>query len=126
MKLTQKQQRFCEEYIVDLNATQAAIRAGYSKRTAKVIAYENLTKPYISDFIASLMKEISDKTGITVLNTVQFIKEVSIEAREDGDSANALRGADLLMKHLGGYELDNKIEILGDALITKIEIEVIE
>ncbi|WP_211657543.1 terminase small subunit [Parapedobacter composti] len=41
--MTDKQKRFCEEYLVDLNATQAAIRAGYSENTAKEIAYENLT-----------------------------------------------------------------------------------
>jgi len=47
MPLNAKQQRFCEEYIKDLNGTQAAIRAGYSKKTAYVIAYENLRKPEI-------------------------------------------------------------------------------
>lgn len=43
--LTLKQQRFVEEYLIDLNAMQAAIRAGYSERTAKSIGQENLTKP---------------------------------------------------------------------------------
>ncbi len=43
--LTAKQQRFCDEYLVDLNATQAAIRAGYSKKNANNIASENLAKP---------------------------------------------------------------------------------
>jgi len=46
-KLTAKQRRFCEEYLIDLNATQAAIRAGYSPKTARFIDNENLTKPYI-------------------------------------------------------------------------------
>ena len=44
-KLTDKQRRFVEEYLVDLNATQAAIRAGYSKRTARQTGAENLSKP---------------------------------------------------------------------------------
>lgn len=56
-KLTAKQQRFCDEYLIDLNATQAAIRAGYSKKTAKVIATENLTKPAISEYIEKRMAE---------------------------------------------------------------------
>ena len=54
--LTAKQQRFCDEYLVDLNATQAAIRAGYSKKTARVIATENLTKPAIRAYIDERMK----------------------------------------------------------------------
>lgn len=44
MALTEKQKRFCDEYLVDLNATQAAIRAGYSEKTAKQIAQQNLTR----------------------------------------------------------------------------------
>lgn len=56
-KLTVKQQRFCDEYLIDLNATQAAIRAGYSEKTAKVIASENLSKPNIKEYIENRMKE---------------------------------------------------------------------
>ena len=57
MALTKKQENFCREYIIDCNATQAAIRAGYSAKTAKAIASENFTKPYINNRIAELMKE---------------------------------------------------------------------
>lgn len=57
MKLTTKQQRFCDEYLVDLNATQAAIRAGYSKKTAKQIAQQNLTKLDIQEYIKKRMAE---------------------------------------------------------------------
>ena len=56
-KLTAKQQRFCDEYLIDLNATQAAIRAGYSEKTARNIANENLTKPDIREYIDKRMKE---------------------------------------------------------------------
>lgn len=55
--MTAKQQRFCDEYLIDLNATQAAIRAGYSAKTAAVIANENLRKPYISEYIEQRMAE---------------------------------------------------------------------
>lgn len=61
MKLTEKQKRFCDEYLIDLNATQAAIRAGYSKKTAKVIGQENLTKPYLKAFIDERLKQLEDK-----------------------------------------------------------------
>ena len=56
-KLTAKQKRFCDEYLIDLNATQAAIRAGYSEKTAAVIATENLRKPNISEYIEKRMAE---------------------------------------------------------------------
>ena len=57
-ELTQKQQRFCEEYLIDCNATQAAIRAGYSPATARAIGAENLTKPDIKRRIAEARTEI--------------------------------------------------------------------
>lgn len=56
-KLTAKQQRFCDEYLIDLNATQAAIRAGYSEKTAYSIGNENLKKPEISEYIEKRMAE---------------------------------------------------------------------
>lgn len=56
-KLTAKQQRFCDEYLIDLNATQAAIRAGYSKKTARVIGAQNLSKLAVKNYINERMKE---------------------------------------------------------------------
>ena len=56
-KLTAKQQRFCDEYLIDLNATQAAIRAGYSKKTARQIGTENLSKLAVRAYIDERMKE---------------------------------------------------------------------
>ena len=55
VNLTAKQKRFCDEYLIDLNATQAAIRAGYSKNTARVIGQENLTKPAVKSYIQEQM-----------------------------------------------------------------------
>ncbi len=62
--LTIKQNRFIEEYLVDLNATQACIRAGYSKNTAAEIGYENLTKPHIQAGLIEAMDKRSKQTGI--------------------------------------------------------------
>lgn len=62
--LTPKQQRFVEEYLIDLNATQAAIRAGYSKRTAFQIGTENLKKPYVAAAIAKVMEQRSKELSI--------------------------------------------------------------
>ena len=63
-KLNAKQQRFVEEYLIDLNATQAAIRAGYSVNSARDIGCENLTKPNIQEAIAKAVAERSKRTGI--------------------------------------------------------------
>lgn len=65
MKLTPKQAAFVQEYLVDLNATQAAIRAGYSEDTAKAIGHENLTKPDIAQAIQAAMDLRAERTGIT-------------------------------------------------------------
>ena len=61
MKLTIKQQRFADEYIISGNATEAAIKAGYSKKTANRIATENLSKLVIKSYIDERLKELSDK-----------------------------------------------------------------
>ncbi len=63
--MTPKQQRFIDEYLVDLNATQAAIRAGYSRKTANEIGAENLAKPSIAEAISKALAEQSERTGIT-------------------------------------------------------------
>ena len=64
-KLTAKQERFCQEYMIDLNATQAAIRAGYSEKTAYSVSSENLRKPEVQDRISELQQTIQERTEIT-------------------------------------------------------------
>ena len=63
-KLTRKQKRFVDEYLTDLNATQAAIRAGYSPISARDTASKNLTKPDISGAISKAIAERSQRTGV--------------------------------------------------------------
>ena len=63
--LTEKQKRFCDEYLIDLNATQAAIRAGYSAETAGPIGGENLKKPIIAEYIKKRMGEREKRIEIT-------------------------------------------------------------
>jgi phage terminase small subunit len=65
--LTDKQSKFCYEYCWDFNATQAAIRAGYSQKTAGVIGNENLKKPYIQEHIKNLQDNLSETAGISRL-----------------------------------------------------------
>ena len=63
--MTDKQKRFCNEYLIDCNATQAAIRAGYSPNTARDMGCENLTKPNIANAIEQAIAEQSRRTGVT-------------------------------------------------------------
>lgn len=64
LKLTDKQELFCQEYMIDLNATQASKRAGYSEKTAQKIGSENLSKPLVQEKIAQLMGERIESTKI--------------------------------------------------------------
>lgn len=77
MKLTPKQQAFCEEYVANGgNATAAAIKAGYSPDTAKVIGYENLTKPYIKDHIAELARPAKDRRIATAQDLLEALTDI--------------------------------------------------
>lgn len=78
-----KQKRFCDEYLIDLNATQAAIRAGYSPKTAYVIADENLKKPYIKAYVEQRMKERSERTNITQDEVIGELTKIAFSNTTD-------------------------------------------
>ena len=82
-RLTKKQQLFVDEYLIDLNATQAAIRAGYSVDTAKEIGCENLTKPNIQEAIAKTMAERSKRTGVNQDRVVLELARIAFVNIED-------------------------------------------
>ena len=100
-KLTDKQRRFCDEYLVDLNATQAAIRAGYSPDSAQQIGSENLSKPVIKNVIAKAMAERSRRTGVSqdrVLNELAkmaFVNIADVINLEDATIRDGAADADL-------------------------------
>lgn len=81
--MTKKQKRFAEEYLIDLNATQAAIRAGYSPDTAKSIGSENLTKPDIQARIAKAMAERSKRTGVNADRVVTELAKIAFVNASD-------------------------------------------
>lgn len=118
--MTPKQERFVQEYLVDLNATQAAIRAGYSERTAKVIGHENLTKPDVQAAIAAAQQERAKRTGITQDRVLQELARIAFfDIRklysEDGalkpmhelddDAAAVLAGVDVV-EMAGGMKVE--------------------
>lgn len=123
-KMTPKQKRFCDEYLIDLNATQAAIRAGYSKKTAYSIGEENLRKPELKKYIDSRMAEkeselIADQDEVLKYLTavmrgqtqaevvvVENIGDYMSEARtmkKAPDEKERLKAAELLGKRYGLY-----------------------
>ena len=76
-RLTPKQQRFVEEYLIDLNATQAAIRAGYSERTARWIGSENLSKPVLSEAINAALRHRTRRTEVTADQVLQELATIA-------------------------------------------------
>ncbi len=76
MALTAKQRRFVAEYLLDLNATQAAIRAGYSKNRASEIGYQLLQKPDITSAIQAAMKERAERTRSDADYVVRRLEEI--------------------------------------------------
>ena len=133
-KLTAKQQRFCDEYLIDLNATQAAIRAGYSEKNARNIASENLAKPNIREYIDNRLAEkekalIADQDEVlkyltSVMRGESVSTEIVVEGTGDGCSEarkmekepsekERLKAAELLGKRYGLYT--EKVEADVDA-----------
>lgn len=78
--LKDKQARFVEEYLIDSNATQAAIRAGYSEKSAYSIAGENMKKPEIVDAIAKGRAEIAKRNGLTIDDIIKELEEARTAA----------------------------------------------
>ncbi|MEA3487060.1 MAG: terminase small subunit [Thermodesulfobacteriota bacterium] len=106
MKLTAKQELFCHEYLVDLNASGAARRAGYSPPTANRTGHENLTKPDIQACIQRELDARSKRTLIEadkILIELKRVVDVSTQQDECGkmqDSQAACRALELLGRHL--------------------------
>ena len=71
LKLTPKQKLFCKYYLISLNATDAAIKAGYSKKTANRIGTENLSKPVIREYLESQMKKENKSLKLQQIKLLQ-------------------------------------------------------
>ena len=104
--LTARQKCFIAEYLIDLNGTQAAIRAGYNKNSAKVIGCENLTKPDIQAALSEAMQKRAEKTQLTAQSVIDDIAEIKADAKKKTDSGmmvdrtSALKACELLGRHL--------------------------
>ena len=133
MKMTEKQKRFCDEYLIDLNGTQAAIRAGYSKKNAYSQANENLKKPYIREYIDAQMAEKEDELIAKQDEVLKYLTSVMrgetestvmvVEGEGEGcssarlikkppDEKERLKAAELLGKRYGAFT--DKTELVGE------------
>lgn len=114
--LTEKQKRFCEEYIIDLNATQACIRAGYSKDTANVQGAQNLSKLSIQNYISELQQKKSEELNITFNDIAKGVYSIAI--KEEARDNDKLKAYDQLSKMFGHYSKDNE-QKKSDIIIPK-------
>jgi len=113
-KLTPKQELFCTEYMIDLNATQAAIRAGYSKHTAKDIGCQNLAKLNINQKIGQLFEERLKKTKIDAEYVLIKSNELLIRCMAEGvdfNAAGAGKALDLIGKHIDVQAFNEKTTV---------------
>jgi phage terminase small subunit len=131
--LNEKQKRFCDEYLIDLNATQSAIRAGYSEKTAYAIGNENLKKAEVKKYIEERMKEKDEKLIASQDEVLRYLtsvlrgesvsEEIVVEGTGDGTSTarrikkapsekDKLKSAELLGKRYGIYTDKIQAEIV--------------
>lgn len=99
-----KEERFCQEYVIDYNGTKAAIRAGYKQSDAANRATRLLKKAEVSARIHELEKELAERLAISQDFVMIQLMQRYEECREQKDNKNALKALELMGKHLGMFE----------------------
>ncbi|MDU1114625.1 MAG: terminase small subunit [Clostridium butyricum] len=130
--MTDKQKRFCNEYLIDLNVTQAAIRAGYTPKYADKRAYELLDKPLIKAYIDEELKKIEDEKIADAKEVMQYLTSVMrnevteevvvVEGEGDGCSS-----AVVVKKDMSAKDRNKAAELLGKRyrlFVDKVETDV--
>lgn len=123
-KLRPKQKAFADYYIECGNATEAAVKAGYSKKTARQIGTENLSKPSISEYIAERMKSVEEKriaTGDEVLRYLTSVMrgEEKDQFELDASLQDRTKAAELLGKRYGLFK--DKVEVDAEIGVTIVD-----
>lgn len=122
-----KELAFAREYAMDWNKTQAAIRAGYSRTSARYIGYELLKKPHIRNLVRQVQRERAEKLDIDILWLKDQLQDCYAAAREKGDLKSAARLLESLGKMSGAYEKHNhqkqviRSEAEADAVRAKLK-----
>lgn len=117
-KLTPKQEKFCVEYLVDLNATQAAIRAGYSEKTAEATASRLLRNVKVQTRIQELRKEYFTKTIASAAEVEAFLSaslrgEVEEEVVVVEGAGDGYSEAKIIKKQIGAKDRIKAAELMG-------------
>jgi phage terminase small subunit len=117
--MTAKQEAFALEYLKDKNATQAAIRAGYSAKTARSIACEMLARPDIQEFVRTKQEEARKNATITVDGIVDQLQEIASNVL--AKDADRIRALELIGKYLGMFT--ERVEMKGqlDTTVSKLD-----
>lgn len=148
--LEPKQEKFCQEYLIDLNATQAAIRAGYSEKTARNQATRLLSKVHIQSYIANLQERVAKRNRISQDEIVRdlveikdrcmqnvpvmYFDKIDKEWKHEGadcgeplykfDSMGAIKALDQLSKIIGAYKEDNNQKSIATVTINREIVDV--
>ena len=101
--LTRKQRRFCEEYMVDMNATRAAKMAGYSEASAQVQGSVNLKKPLIQEYIQELMDEKAKHCHIDARFIITELRKTMEDARARNQHSVVVKCLENMARHCGFY-----------------------
>jgi phage terminase small subunit len=103
-ELKAKEERFCREYVVDYNGTQAAIRAGYKESDAANRATRLLKKAEVSARIRELQQEVADRLAMSQAYVITQLVQTYNECKEVGDFKSAIRALEAMGKHLGMFD----------------------
>lgn len=114
--MNQKQKAFCDYYIATLNATESAVKAGYSKKTARSIGAENLTKPDIKNYIAEKLQKADKSRIATAEEVLEYLTNV---VRNEGEkTCDRTKAAELLGKRYAIFaekiEADTTVRVIMD------------
>ncbi|MFV0468215.1 MAG: terminase small subunit [Dysgonomonas sp.] len=136
-QLSHRQEAFCREYLIDMNATKAAVRAGYSLGAAKQQGHRLMSNPHIKEFLVQMMEERNKQTSIdanyVLQQAVQLCERCMQQVRpkttrgkevtdQDGnmvyefDAANALKALEMIGRHINVGAFKERVEVSGDML----------
>jgi phage terminase small subunit len=113
VKLTEKQKRFADYYIETGNATESAVKAGYSRKTAKEIASENLTKPNIKEYIDSRLKEMDNKRIMSAEEVMQLLTSIARNEVQEDVVVFGEGGSDIASKGMSAKDRLKALELIG-------------
>lgn len=113
MKLTEKQKRFADYYIETGNATESAIRAGYSKKTAKAIGAENLTKPYLKSYIDQRLAELASERVASQQEILEYLTAIARNEETEEVVLPGELGIERVRKSISAKDRLKALELLG-------------